>query len=115
MEKVAFFAFQGAATCFAHVILNALDLKEKGHEVEVIMEGEATRLIKELADPTRPFHSLYNKLKERKLITSVCKACSNQMGALKAAEEQGLPIDGELMGHPAMKRWLDRGFTIIVM
>jgi hypothetical protein len=30
MEKVALFAFKGEPLCFVHVLLNALDMKEKG-------------------------------------------------------------------------------------
>ncbi|GAB4163609.1 MAG: DsrE family protein [Planctomycetota bacterium] len=115
MEKVLFYAFRGEASCFAHVMINALDLKAKGHEVEIVLEGEATRLLKELVDPKKPFHSFYNSVIEQKLIAAVCKACANQMGSLKAAEEQGLPIVGDLYGHPSLKPWLDRGFKVITM
>jgi len=33
MKKVALFAFNGESLCFVHVLLNALDLKDKGYEV----------------------------------------------------------------------------------
>lgn len=28
--------------CFVHVLLNALDMQERGYEVKVILEGSAT-------------------------------------------------------------------------
>jgi hypothetical protein len=34
---------------FVHVLLNAVDMKENGHEVKIIMEGSATHLIPEIA------------------------------------------------------------------
>ncbi len=115
MKKVVIFAFDGEPSCFAHVMINALDLKQRGCEVEVVLEGASTRLVKELADPAKPFHKLFVQLKESGLITAVCRACANQMGALKAAEEQGLPIVGDLFGHPPIGAWLDRGFEVITM
>ena len=36
MKKVALFAFNGELMCFVHVLLNALDMKEKGYEDMVL-------------------------------------------------------------------------------
>ena len=33
MKKVVLFAFNGDFMCFIHVLVNALDLHEKGYEV----------------------------------------------------------------------------------
>ena len=33
MKKVVLFAFNGDFMCFIHVLLNALDMHEKGYEV----------------------------------------------------------------------------------
>ncbi len=35
--------------CFIHVLLNAMDMKEKGKEALIVMEGEAVACI--VADP----------------------------------------------------------------
>ena len=45
MQKVALFVFNGDPMCFIHVLLNALDLKEKGAEPRIVVEGSATKLI----------------------------------------------------------------------
>jgi len=37
--KVALFAFNGDPMCFAHVLINALDLREKNYDVRLIIEG----------------------------------------------------------------------------
>ena len=39
VKKVALFAFNGDFKCFAHVLLNALDMKAKGYDVKVVIEG----------------------------------------------------------------------------
>ncbi len=51
MKKMAFFAFNGESMCFVHVLLNALDMKARGYDVRVVIEGAATKLIPELASP----------------------------------------------------------------
>ncbi|MFP4067824.1 MAG: hypothetical protein ACLFS5_10045 [Spirochaetaceae bacterium] len=40
MRKFALFAFNGDPMCFVHVLLNALDIKEQGHEVALVVEGD---------------------------------------------------------------------------
>ena len=54
MKKFALFVFNGDPMCFIHVLLNALDMSDKGYEVKIIIEGAATQLISELEKKT-PF------------------------------------------------------------
>ena len=96
MHKVAIFAFNGEPSCFVHAMINALDLDEKGVDVALVIEGTATKMVKELADPDKPHASFYAKVRDKGLIDAVCKACANQTGSLYAAMEQGLPINSDL-------------------
>lgn len=113
MKKVALLAYNGELTCFAHVLLYALDFEKKGYEVRVIIEGAATSLIAGLAKPDAPFAQLYNQLREKKLVSCICKACSQKMGTLEEAERQGLDIVGDMQGHPSIEGLLSEGFQII--
>jgi len=113
MKKIAMFVFNGDPMCFIHVLLNALDMNEKGYETKVIIEGTATKLIPELAKDGNPMHKLWEKAKASKLIDGVCKACSNKMETMKAAEAEGLTLLDEMSGHPSMARYRDEGFEII--
>ncbi len=113
-KKVAIFAFNGDPMCFAHTLLNSLDMKSKGYEVRLIIEGTATKQVEELTNPEKPFANLYARVKEANIIDCVCKACSTQTGALKSAEEQGLPICDEMSGHPGISRYMDEGYEVIV-
>ena len=114
MEKLALFAFNGDALCFIHVLLNAIDMKENGHEVKIIMEGSATRLVPEMAQEGNPLFLLYQKAKEQSLIDGACKACSSKMKVAEAVANEGVPFLDEMSGHPSMKRYLDNGYRIIV-
>lgn len=113
MKKIALLAYTGELTCFAHVMLYALDCEAKGFEVKVVIEGAATKLITELAIPDKPFANLYSHLLEKKLLTCICKACSQKMGTLAEAERQGLNIVGDMQGHPSIAGYLEDGFELV--
>lgn len=113
MKKFALFVFNGDPLCFIHVLLNALDMKAKGHEARIILEGASVKLIPELVKPENFLNGLWKKSLDAGLVEGVCKACSNKLGTLAAAQEQGLPLLDELSGHPSMATYRDNGFEII--
>jgi len=113
MEKVALFAFNGELMCFVHVLLNALDMKEKGYDVKLVIEGSATKLITELGESGKPFFKLFSTVKEKGLIDCICKACAGKMGTLKEAERQAIPLCDEMSGHPSMARYMETGHTVL--
>jgi hypothetical protein len=111
--KVALFAFTGEKRCFIHVLLNALDLKERGYQVKVVIEGAAAGLVKELPGADPPLSTLYRRIQDEGLLDCVCQACAQQMTSLGSAREQGLALCDEMSGHPAMGRYMEDGYTII--
>jgi hypothetical protein len=112
-RKVAIFILSGDAACFGHALLKALEYYENGDEVKVIIEGPATNLIRELADPEKPFALTYSNVKKLGLIDCVCNTCSAQLGALKSAEEQGLLVCSRELEHPSRSRYIDSGYEVI--
>lgn len=112
MNKVAFFPFKGDLMCFVHVLLNALDMKKKGVEVVIIMEGEAVKLVKELREGK---NKLYEEAVDLGLFAGICKACSAKMGVLEYNETTEIPILGEMSGHPAMLPFIEDGYEIITL
>lgn len=114
MKKIALFAFNGEPMCFAHVLLNAFDMKQKGIDVRIVMEGSATRLVKDLhEDESLPFAKLYTKAVAAGLIDAVCDACSAKMGSKESAVAQGLKLSSEMSGHPSVSRYLEEGFEVM--
>lgn len=113
MQKYALFAFNGEVMCFVHVLLNALDMAEKGFDVKVIIEGTATKTINMLNEPRAPFYKLYRQVVDQGLIDGVCKACAAKMDALEGVMAQGLPLSDELKGHPSMAKYIEQGYQII--
>ena len=113
MAKTALFVFNGDPMCFIHVLLNALDIKERGDEVKIIVEGSATKLIPDMAKESSPLFKLYLKAKDKNLIDGVCRACSAKTGVTSSVEKEGLTFLDEMSGHPSMARYAKNGFQII--
>jgi hypothetical protein len=112
-KKYALFAFNGEECCFLHVILNALEMNEKGYDIKVIVEGEACKLVVEFDNNDNPLYNLYKKLWDSGLIDCFCKACSNMMGTLDKVKELGFPLCDEMMGHPSMEKYIKQGYKVI--
>lgn len=112
-HKVVLVAFNGEPMCFVHVLLNALDMHKRGYDVKVVIEGSATRTANLLNDPAQRFAKFYEQVKARGLIDCVCKACAVTMEALEGIEAQGLPLCGEMTGHPSLAKYIDQGYQVI--
>ena len=88
-----------------------------GYDIKIIIEGEATKLIKSYHDEKEkaPFYALYSEVKEKGLIDAVCRACATKMKAVKEAEAEGLPLVGDMSGHPSMSKYTEQGYKIITV
>jgi len=113
MKKFALFAFNGDPMCFVHVLLNALDMKEKGDEVKIIIEGESVKLIPQLVVTGNILNTLWVKVIKQNLIEGVCFACSTKLGTLEDAKKQGLTLLDDMSGHPSISGYRNNGFEII--
>jgi len=114
-EKTAIFAFQGNPMCFIHVLLNAIDLHEKGMEGAIVIEGEAVKLVPDMSEPGHFLSKHYERAKELGLIREVCLACSKKLGVAEAVKEAGLPLKGDMSGHPSMSKYLADGYRVITL
>ena len=115
MNKTAIFAFKGNPICFVHVLLNAIDLHDRGGSVKIVLEGEAIKLIIDLRKPEHPLHVLYEKVKKLKLIDAVCRACAIKMDALEVAEAEGFKIADDMAGHAGMAPYIEKEYAIVTL
>lgn len=113
MKKIALFAFEGELLCFVHVLLNALDMAERGMEAKIVLEGTAVKLVDQLQKKENPFHPLWSKARDAGLVAGACKACSAKLGVLQIIEAAGLPFLEGMSGHPSMAEWMEEGYEII--
>ncbi len=113
MRKIAFFVFNGDPVCFIHVLLNGLDMKEKGMQGRIIIEGAATALLPKLAETTSPLNKLWEKAKAEGIVDGVCKGCAHKMGTVEEAVNQGLSLLDDMSGHPSMSAYMEEGYEVI--
>lgn len=97
---------------YFHLFLNVKDLKKKNFDVKLVLEGYATALVSKMADKNHPLNTAYEEVKSS--IVAVCKGCAIATNSLKAAEEQGLPIIGNLENHVALEPYIKDGYSIVV-
>lgn len=113
MQKVVLFAFRDDPMCFIHVLLTALNMKAKGFEAGIVLEGAATRLVTVLDAAQHPMHALYMKARGQGLFHGACRACSLKMGVLDQVQADGLPLLDDMSGHPGMAGYMERGFNVL--
>src|SRR5690606_37896392 len=106
------FAFNGNLMCFLHVLLNALDMENKGMESKIVIEGEAVKLVAQMEGAKNP---LYLKARQKGMIAGICKACSAKLGVLDYNGNVGLPLLDDMSGHPSMATYITQGYQIITM
>ncbi len=113
MKKIVLFVFNGDPVCFIHVLLTALDMKEKGYEPKIILEGASVKLIPELVKDENPLNKLWKKALEQNLVEGVCRACSYKLGTLEDAKKQKLTLLEDMSGHPAILKYMENNFEVI--
>lgn len=107
------FVFNGDPQCFIHVLLNALDMNDKGYQARIVLEGASVKLLPKLVQKKFPLHQLWLNVMEKGLIEGVCKACAAKLGTLEDAKEQSLPILDNMSGHPSMVSYFEAGFEVL--
>lgn len=112
MKKVVFFAFKENKMCFTHLLLNALDIAEKGGDAKIIFEGASVKLPQILEEERNP---LYLKAKEVGIIEGVCEACSKMMEVYQINKDLGMTFLNDLKGHPAMEKYMSQGYEIVTL
>ncbi len=112
MKKILFYAMTGEKSCLLHVLMNAVDLHAKGHEVKVIFEGRSVAMAPQLAEENNPH---FVKAKENGLLAGICLACAKMLNVFEAAEATGLPMLNDMFGHAGMAPYVAEGYDVISM
>ena len=94
-----------------HLLLNAVNFHENGHEVTTVLECASSRLLIGIADGSIKL-PLFGKAMELGIIDHACKACIAAFSATEAAQKLGVPIKGELSGHSDMLKFIGNGYSL---
>ena len=112
-QKTIIFAFRGDPMCFIHILLNGIDLHKRGQEGLIVIEGEAVTLVPEMSKPGHFLSSLFKKAKSLGILHGACKACSIKLKVDKEIETIGIPLIGDMSGHPSMGSFIEKGYQVI--
>jgi len=95
-----------------HLLLNAINFYEHGHEVSAVFECASPKLLIGIADGSIKL-PVFDKAMELGIINHACKACTAAFSATEAAQKLGVPLKGELSGHSDLLKFVQDGYTIL--
>lgn len=75
----------------------AIDLDESGHDIEVYLDGVATRWPGQLVEkPEHPINNFFERADDRGLIEGACGFCADSFGGTEGCRAAGV----EILGNP---------------
>ena len=109
--KIALFAFRGEASCVLHSLLNAEDMRNKGRDAIVILEGGSVRVFDKILNGELgiPWE------KSKQLIDCACLGCSKMFKADQMIKDAGIRLEGGMKNHVSIWDYMKRGYQVIVM
>ena len=115
--QVAIFLFAGPEMpCKPlHAFVFARDIVARGGTAKIVLEGKSPEWLLELRNSEHKLHALYQNVKGEGFIDAVCRACAMQVGAVEAAEQEGLPLVGDAFGHVSLASYVERGFQVVTL
>ncbi|WP_336325281.1 DsrE family protein [Halovenus sp. HT40] len=95
----------------------ALELAESGYEVELFLDGEATKWPAEFADqPDRPYSHDWQKIEERGLLAGACGYCANAFDVADACKNSGVDLLSDADEHaPAIAQLAAEDYEILTV
>ena len=95
-----------------HLLLNAINFHEHGHEVAAVLECASPKLLIGIVDGSIKL-PVFDKAMDLGIIDHACKACSAAFSATEAAQKLGVLLRGELSGHSDLLKFAQNGYTIL--
>ncbi|MBM9604338.1 cytoplasmic protein [Desulfopila inferna] len=111
--KKVIFAFRNDSMCFIHVLLNGIDLHERGLGGKIVIEGDAVSLVPEMAEPDHFLYTQFEKARGLGIVYGACRACSMKLRVAEEIEKVGIALVGDMSGHPSMGGFIEQGYEVI--
>jgi len=99
-----------------HSLIYTKELKEAGHQVQLIFDGGGTGWIVELNKEDHKLNPLFKEVRDAGLITGACEFCIGAFEVNKqdVQEAKVTPIS-EYMGHPSIAKLISEGYQVITL
>ena len=95
----------------------ALELDDEGFEVELFLDGEATKWPAEFAEnPDRPYNSDWERIQRKGLITGVCGYCANAFDVADTYNDSELDLLSDENKHaPSVPELARENYEILTV
>lgn len=95
----------------------AIELDDAGHEVQVFLDGKATRWPGKFSeDPDRPFHHKWGTIRSRGLLTGACGYCANAFDQTDSIERANVDLLSDGGAHaPSVAELADDGYELVTI
>ena len=119
-RKFMFLLFTDEQCRLNHAFMYAIDMRKKGYEVRIIIEGPSTQCLGRLAEGGK-FPGLFREAHSLGLIAGACKTASGGCSTGKKdrnvadiAGESGVKMLADLDGHAGIETFVNEGYEIMV-
>ena len=110
-NKFAIFAFRGEKPCVLHAILNCADMRERGMDALIILEGGSVKLLEQMYNDQFPLS--WKEIKP--LIDCACLGCSKMFQVDELARVAGVRLEGGMSQHVSMADYIQKDYQVIYM
>lgn len=121
MRKILFVCFSDDGCKFNHVLMYCEELGEAGHDVKLILDGPATKMIASLNEKNSATAKKLKNLKDRGIFAGLCERASqgcsdpdSDRNVSNIAMNEGIPLISGMNGHASIRPYIDQGFELIV-
>lgn len=114
-RKILFLVFTNDACRRNHAFMYAVDLARRGHDIRLLVEGEATRC---LLEREGLFGELFEAARGLGVLVGLCRAASAGCGDASQdvtclAEQSGLTLIDNLDGHAGIASFVEDGYEVV--
>jgi len=110
-KKYAIFAFRGEAPCVLHAVLNADDMRKKGYDAILILEGGSVKIAPKMINGDFPIP--WDEINT--FIDCACLGCSKMFKVDKIIQEAGIRLEGSMKNHVSIENYINKGYKIIII
>jgi len=121
-RKLLFLVFTDDACRQNHAFMYALDLHKNGHDVRVIIEGAATKVMTELALPDSRTGQLLRKAHEAGLVAGACARASSgcasgdpERDVAEIARKNDIALLSDMDGHASIEPFVRDGYEVVAL
>jgi predicted peroxiredoxin len=95
----------------------ALELDESGYEVQVFLDGPATKWAEEFSEnPDRPYHHEWKRIRENGLLAGACGYCADAFDVTEACEMYDVRLLSDKGEHaPAVPTLAAEGYELVTV